>query len=243
MGKTIHRSFISSLPIMTGYIVLGIGFGILLHAQGYGPIWAFLSSLTIYAGALQYVEVGLIASGASIITTAITAFMVNARHLFYAISMLGTYKEMGRKKLYLAFALTDEVYSVVCNIKETPLPEEIDKGKFCLFFSIFCQSYWITGGLIGNILGSAVNYDFAGIDFSMTAIFVAAFVEQWIAAKNHLSAIIGIVMSLVCLAIFGPANFLIPDMLGIAVALAFCRNKGYIGESVLPEEEEVQNDN
>lgn len=236
MSKTtIKRAFVASLPIMTGYIVLGIGFGILLNAQGYGPLWAFISSLTIYAGALQYVEVGLIASGAGIIATAITAFMVNARHLFYSISMLDSYNKMGRKKLYLAFSLTDEVYSVVCNIKHTPLPEDVDRGQFCLAFSIMCQSYWVIGGVIGGALGSAVSYDFAGIDFSMTAIFVAAFVEQWIAADNHLPAIIGLAASLGCLAVFGPGRFLIPAMLIITFSLALGRKKGKIGESVMKE--------
>lgn len=225
--KVIKSAFIKSLPVMAGYIVLGTGFGILLKKAGYGLPWAFLMSLTIYAGSMQYVTVSLLTSGASLISAALTALMVNARHLFYGISMIDKYKNAGAKKPYLIFALTDETYSLLCSDDD---PEGMDYHWYCFFISLFNQCYWIAGSVLGSILGSVITFNTAGIDFSMTALFVTVFVEQWLTTKNHLPALTGLLCSVLCLAVFGADNFLIPTMIAITIVLSVFRNVMDMGE-------------
>lgn len=220
-GKVIKTAFLKSLPVMAGYVVLGIGFGILLKKAGYGLFWAFLMSFTIYAGSMQYVAVSLLTSGASLISVALTTLMVNARHLFYGVSMIGKYKDAGAKKPYLIFALTDETYSLLCGEEQS---EGLDFHWYSFFVSLFDQCYWVLGSVLGSILGTLITFDTAGIDFSMTALFVTVFVEQWLTAKNHLPAIAGLACSIVCLLFFGAENFLIPTMIAITVVLFLCRD-------------------
>lgn len=228
--KTVAKAFSASLPIMAGYLVLGIGFGILFNEKGYGILWAIAFSLSTYAGSLQYVACDLIGGGASLITTAITTLMVNARHLFYAVSMLGTYRDIDKGKPYIVCALTDEVYSLVCTIDQEEMPEGVNKNRYCLFLSMFCHSYWVMGSALGAALGAALSYDFAGIDFVMTALFVSVMVEQWITMKNHTSAITGLVCSLASLLLFGPDSFLIPTMLFITLAVTIEKKIGLFGK-------------
>ena len=217
----IKTAFIKSLPVMAGYVVLAIGFGILMKEAGYGLFWSFLMSFTIYAGSMQYVAVSLLSSGASLISAALTTLMVNARHLFYGVSMIDKYKDAGKKKPYLIFALTDETYSLLCG---DDYPEGEDRHWYSFFVSLFNQCYWVIGSIIGSILGSLITFNTAGIDFSMTALFVTVFVEQWLTAKNHLPAIAGLFCSIACLMIFGPDNFLIPTMISITIVLSLCKN-------------------
>ena len=217
----IKTAFIKSLPVMAGYVVLAIGFGILMKEAGYGLFWSFLMSFTIYAGSMQYVAVSLLSYGASLISAALTTLMVNARHLFYGVSMIDKYKDAGNKKPYLIFALTDETYSLLCG---DDYPEGEDKHWYSFFVSLFNQCYWVIGSIIGSILGSLITFNTAGIDFSMTALFVTVFVEQWLTAKNHLPAIAGLFCSIACLMIFGPDSFLIPTMISITIVLSLCKN-------------------
>lgn len=218
--ETVRYSFKASLPVMAGYIVLGIGFGILLADKGYSFWWAVLMSTTIYAGSMQYVGVGLLASGASLISAAIMTLMVNARHLFYGISMLEKYKGMGAKRFYAIFALTDETYSLVCKAN---CPEHVDEQWYFLLLSMMNQSYWIFGSFLGAFLGNALTFNSAGIDFSMTALFVVIFVEQWESGKSHIPAVMGLIISTGCLIAFGVDYFLIPSMLLIAATLLLMR--------------------
>lgn len=224
--KTIKYAFIQSVPVMAGYIVLGIGFGILLADKGYSAWWAVLMSLTIYAGSLQYVGVNLLASGAGLLSTALISLMVNARHLFYGISMLKPYEKTGIKKGYLIFALTDETYSLVCGQRE--YPEGVNEKAYFFWVSLLNQGYWIIGSLIGGLIGNTLEFNSAGIDFSMTALFVIIFVEQWEKAKSHVPAITGLVVSIICLFIFGAENFLIPSMIGIVLGLFIFRKVGWL---------------
>lgn len=217
MKKTVKQAFIATIPVLTGYLVLGFGFGIILKANGYGIGVAFLMSLFIYAGSMQYVAIDLLAGGASLITAAITTLMVNARHLFYGISMLDKYKNTGKRKPYLIFALTDETYSLVCN--ENPQISEERRKDYYLLVSMFNQIYWITGSLLGSAVGSLVNFNSEGIDFALTALFLTVFIEQWMAVKNHTPALIGVGVSVICLVLFGGDKFLIPTMLVIFVLL------------------------
>ena len=218
----VRKAFMKSLPVMAGYIVLGIGFGILLRNAGYGVLWAFAMAAAIYAGSMQYVGVSLLAGGAGIITTILTTVMVNARHLFYSISMISRYKNAGKYKPYLIFALTDETYSLLCD-GEAPDPEKADLYRFLV--SLFNHLYWITGCILGSLLGAVLPFSTAGIEFSMTALFIASFTEQWIRTRDHLPAVTGIVSTLLCLILFGPDNFLIPAMLLITFILTFLRGR------------------
>ena len=223
MGKrTLKKAFKDSLPILAGYLALGIGFGVLLHSKGYSFLWALLMSCTIYAGAGQYAAVDLLSSGASLITTAVMTLIINARHFFYGFSLLDKYKGTGKAKPYMIFALTDETYSLVCTAK---IPEGIDEKKYYLFISILDQLYWISGCTIGALLGTFIPFDSTGIDFAMTALFVVIFVEQWLDTKEHLPAILGAATTLVCLFIFGAQYFIIPSMAFIAVELVIFRKR------------------
>ena len=205
---------------MAGYIVLGMGFGILSQKNGYGPWWALAMSAFIYAGSMQYVTVSLLVSGASLISAALTTLMVNARHLFYGISMIDKYRGAGVFKPYLIFALTDETYSLVCG---DDFPEDVDYHRCCALISLFDQIYWIIGSLVGALLGSALPFDATGIDFAMTALFVTVFVQQWLSTKNHMPAVTGVVAALVCRWVFGSERFLIPAMVAITAVLALGR--------------------
>ncbi len=211
-----------SLPVMAGYIVLGMGFGILLTSKGYSVVWVFLMSLLIYAGSMQYVAVDLLAGGASLISAALMTLMVNARHLFYGISMIDRYRGTGRKKPYLIFSLTDETYSLVCS---GDVPAEIDQKKYFFWVSLLDQSYWVIGSTLGGLIGNMLTFNTAGIDFSMTALFIVVFIEQWKSTRNHASALIGVTVSLVCLLIFGGDNFLIPSMAAITAVLTLLRGR------------------
>ena len=172
---------------------MGIGFGILMRDAGYGVLWTAAMSLFIYAGSLQYVGVGLLAGGASALTTAITSVMVNARHLFYSISMIDKYKDAGQYKPYMIFALTDETYSLLC---DGMTPSGVDTNQYRFLVSIFNHSYWVTGSVIGSLLGAVLPFSTEGIEFSMTALFVAAFTEQWLTTKDHIPALTGLICTL-----------------------------------------------
>lgn len=220
---TIKQAFITSLPVMAGYIVLGIGFGILLSAKGYNFLWAILMSITMYAGSMQYVAVELLGNAASLLTAALMTITVNARHIFYGISMIKKYKELGWRKWYAIFGLTDETYSLMCVDRE--LPPDVDKKNYTFLVTLMNHCYWITGCTAGTLIGTAFDFNTAGVDFSMTALFVIIFVEQWEKAENHLPTLLGIGISLIFLMIFGADNFLIPTMLGISASLFIFRNK------------------
>lgn len=217
MKNTIKSAFIDTVPVMTGYLVLGFGFGIILKSAGYGILLTFAMSFFIYAGSMQYVAVGLLTSGASLITAAITTLMVNARHLFYGISMLEKYKGIGKRKPYMIFALTDETYSLVCG--DNPKIEPEQRTNYCFFVSLFDHIYWVTGSVLGAVIGTVLRFNSEGIDFALTALFLTIFLEQWLTNKKHMPAMIGVGVSVLCLLVFGSERFLIPAMLIIAVLL------------------------
>ena len=214
---------------MAGYIILGIGFGILAHNAGYGLPWSFAMSLFIYAGTMQYVGVGLLAGGASVLTVLITTLMVNARHLFYSISMFGCYKGAGRYKPYLIFALTDETYSLLC---DGQVPGDTDADRFRFLVSLFNHSYWVLGSVIGSLAGSLLPFSTEGIEFSMTALFIASFTEQWITAGDHIPALTGLLGTLLCLVVFGPGRCLFTALLRITLLLTLLRGRIRTGRKV-----------
>ena len=208
---------------MTGYVFLGFGFGILMQQNGFGVLWAGAMSLFIYAGSMQYVAVSLLTSGASLLTAALTAFVVNARHLFYGISMVDTYKGMGKKKHYLIFGLTDETYSLVSQLQ---IPEDVSRAGYCFLVTLFDHIYWVSGTVLGSLTGTLLPINYEGVDFALTALFVTIFVEQWLSTKNHGPAVVGIAATVVCLVFFGADVFLIPSMGIIAACLILMRKTG-----------------
>ena len=221
--SAVRAAFLDTVPVMAGYVFLGFGFGILLYQSGYGAVWSLAMSLFIYAGSMQYVAVSLLSSGAGLLTAAMTAFLVNARHLFYGISMVDAYKGAGKKKPYMIFALTDETYSLV---SQDQAPEGMDRHTYCFLVSLFDQIYWVSGSILGSLAGSLLPINYEGIEFVLTALFVTIFVEQWLSTKNHLPAVIGVVSTVVCLLVFGRDVFLIPSMVIIAVVLTVMRKTG-----------------
>lgn len=219
---TLKYAFKRSLPVMAGYLVLGMGFGILLETKGYGVGWAFFMSLFIYAGSMQYVTIDLMAGGATVISAALMTLMVNARHLFYGVSMIERYRNTSPYKPYLIFGLTDETYSLVCS---GDVPDGVDEKKYFFLLTLMNQCYWITGSVVGSLIGSLITFNTAGIEFSMTALFLVVFVDQWRSVKNHTSSLVGVGISVICLLIFGADRFLIPTMIAITVILTFLRKK------------------
>jgi len=217
MKKTIKSALVATLPVLTGYLVLGFGFGIILKANGYGILLAFAMSFLIYAGSMQYVAIGLLTGGASLLTAAVTTLMVNARHLFYGISMLDKYKGVGKRKPYLIFALTDETYSLVCGELPDIAPEQ--RSNYYFFVSLFNQIYWVAGSVLGAVAGTLIQFNSEGIDFALTALFLTVFLEQWLSTKKHGPAIMGVAISVGCLLLFGGEKFLIPTMLILALLL------------------------
>jgi 4-azaleucine resistance transporter AzlC len=213
---------------MAGYVVLGIGFGVLMHAAGYGLLWTLAMSLLIYAGSMQYVGVGLLSGGASVVTAILTTVMVNARHLFYSISMIRVYRNSGRLKPYLIFALTDETYSLLCSGE---VPEGADAEAYRFLVSAFDHSYWVIGSVLGSLLGAVLPFSTEGIEFSMTALFLTSFVEQWVKKGNRIPALTGLGGTLLSLAVFGPERFLIPAMLLITLVLSLLRGRLGRGEA------------
>ena len=172
--QQLKRAFVATLPVMAGYLVLGMGFGIILKLKGYSILWAFAMSFFIYAGSMQFVAIDLLTGGATLIATALTTLMVNARHLFYGISMVDKYKNTGKAKPYLIFGLTDETYSLVCGEDEdTP-----DRKSYFFWVTLLDHFYWVTGSVLGAILGGVISFNVEGIDFALTALFVTVFVEQ-----------------------------------------------------------------
>lgn len=253
--EAIKLAFPYSLPIMAGYEILGFGFGLLLQSKGYSVLWALAMSVFIYAGSMQYVAIDLLASGAGLITTAIMTLMVNARHLFYGISMIVKYRDMGKAKPYMIFGLTDECYSVVSHIDP---PEHVNRRYFYFIFTLMNHIYWITGSILGATFGTFVPINTTGVDFSMTALFIVIVVDNLLQKGNRITSVIGIGCSVICLILFGPGNFLIPSMIAIAVVLIVLqpvlgRDQTKAGEGAsgkdtlspernLSEQEEVKND-
>lgn len=218
--QALKVAFRDTIPVLTGYLFLGAGFGILLSESGYGLLWAFFMSLFMFAGSGQYLAVSLLASQASLLSTAVATLLVNARHLFYGISLVDTYKGVGKKKAYMIFGLTDETYSLVT---QNEPPEGISRGQYCFLVTLLDHIYWICGCVLGNILGAALPISFEGVEFVLTALFVTMFVEQWLNNKNHRPAIIGVMSTVLALLIFGKEIFLIPAMVLIALLLVISR--------------------
>ncbi|ROR31721.1 4-azaleucine resistance transporter AzlC [Mobilisporobacter senegalensis] len=222
MKEVIKTAIKLTIPVMVGYLVLGTAFGLLLYKAGFHFLWAFLISLTVYAGSMQFVLISFLQGTIGIVSIVITTLSVNSRHIFYGISFIEKFKQMGKSRPYMIFSLTDETYSLLCSIKR---PEGMDEKKLFFFISFFNQMYWILGSVIGGILGDLISFDTSGIEFSMTALFIVIFVEQWLSTKNHLPAYIGLFCGIISLILFGADNFLLPAMVITVIILMGLKNR------------------
>ena len=211
----------TSAPIMVTFVVLGTGYGILMQKHGFGPVWSLASGIIIFSGTAQFVSISFLEAG-SVLMAAITAFMVSARHIFFSISMIGRYRNEGRKKWYLFYALCDETYAM---LSRNSLPEGVNTGAYRLLVTLFDQSSWVIGSFLGGWIGSKLSFDSTGIDFAMTALFTTVFIQQWIDSKSHIPAILGLVATLICRILFGRDLFLIPAMIIIIGVLTAMRGK------------------
>lgn len=225
--KALKAAFPHTLPVMTGYLFLGIAFGILMTSKGYHFGWSTFMSIFVFAGSMQYVAINLLTTAFNPLSAFLMTLMVNARHLFYGLSLLGKFNEAGKKKPYLIFGLVDETFSILCS---TEPPEGVDRGWFMFFITLLNHIYWVTASAIGGILGSLVTFNTKGIDFVMTALFVVIFINQWKSQKQHAPALIGVAASIASLLVFGPGNFIIPSMILIIVVLTLYRKPFEKGE-------------
>lgn len=217
-AKAFRAAFPHTIPVLTGYLFIGMAFGVMIQEKGYNFLWAMLMSLLCYAGSGQYLAVDFFAPGGSLIQVIFMEFMVNIRHIFYGLSFLEKFAQMGRKRLYMIFSLTDETYSLFF---ATKAPPDVEEEKFLLAISFLDHSYWIVGSGIGALLGNLLPIDAKGIDFAMTALFVVIMVEQWMERKNRPSVILGLLCGLLCLLVFGADNFILPAMLCMMAILLF----------------------
>ena len=222
MKKAFRPAFAVTIPVLCGYLFIGFAFGVMLRDAGFAPPWAFLSSLTIYAGSGQYLLVSLLAANASLVTVAVMTLLLNCRHIFYGLSFLETFHQMGRKKWYMIFSLTDETYSLLCSLNT---PEGIDPNAMRFWIALLDHSYWIFGSVIGADNGGVQPFESTGIDFAMTSLFTVIFVEQWMSARCHIPAFLGLGAAAISLAILGPDNFILPAMIAICVMLVALRGK------------------
>lgn len=220
--KAFQAALPHTIPIAVGFLFLGMSYGFLMRSKGFSFVYPMLMSMFIFAGSMEFVTVNLLLSSFNPIYAFFLTLMVNARHLFYGISMLDKYKNVGSKKYYLIYGMCDESFTINCTV--TP-PEGIDRGWFMFFVTLLNQIYWVSGATLGALLGYVIHFNTTGIEFVMTALFVVMFINQWEETKDHRSALIGVVCSLICLLIFGSGNFILPAMASIILCFTFARNR------------------
>lgn len=210
--KAFQTAFPYTLPIMAGFLCLGMAYGVYMRVSGFSVWYPMLMSLTIFAGSAEFVTADMLLGAFHPLQALNVSLMINARHLFYGISMLERLKGTGWKKLYLIFGMCDETFSVNYAVK---IPPETDRGWFMFFVTLLNHLYWVTGATMGGLFGSLISFDTDGISFVLTAMFVVIFLEQWRKEKSHISSLLGLLLSAGCLAVFGPERFLLPAMLSI----------------------------
>lgn len=218
--KALKFAFPKTLPILAGFWFLGLSYGIYMNVSGFSFVYPMLMSITIFGGSLEFVAVTMLLGAFAPLQTFVITLMIQARHLFYGISMLEKYKGTGWKKPYLIFGMCDESFSINYS---TDVPGDIDKGWFMFFVTLLNQIYWFTGSTIGGIVGSLLKFNTQGIEFVMTAMFVVIFLDQWLKENQHISSVIGVLASAACLLVFGSASFMIPTMVCVICLLTVFR--------------------
>ncbi|MBG9978006.1 AzlC family ABC transporter permease [Ruoffia tabacinasalis] len=222
MKEAFKFAFPHTIPIMAGYIFLGIPFGLLAVSQGFSPLFAILMSVIIYSGAIQYAAIDVFLASFNPINAIILTLMVGARHIFYGIAMLTKFSKLDSKKYYTIFGLTDETFSVLVSID---IPENLSRDWVYFFITLLNQMYWVSGTVIGVLLGSMITINLEGIDFVLTALFITIFVDQWLNSSSKVPALVGILSGLLCLVLFGANNFMIPAMVFIVGFFLYRFNK------------------
>lgn len=207
--KAFETALPYTLPICVGFLFLGMSYGFLMRSMGFSVWYPMLMSFFIYAGSMEFVTANLLMSAYNPLYAFVLTLLVNARHMFYGISMLDKYKNIGWKKFYLIYGMCDESFTINCTV--TP-PKDVDKGWFMFFVTLLNQIYWVGGATLGALLGSVITFDTTGIGFVMTALFVVMFINQWEESSDHRPALIGLISSFICLILLGADNFMLPDM-------------------------------
>lgn len=220
MSAAFRAAFPYTIPIFAGFWFIGLTYGIYMKLSGFSFWYPMLMSLTIFAGSMEFVTVNMLLGAFNPLQAFAMALMINARHLFYGISMLDKFRGLGWKKIYLIFGMCDETFSINYTAE---VPEEVDRGWFMFFVTLLNHVYWVLGATMGGLFGSLIKFNTEGIEFVMTAMFVVIFLEQWLKEKNHTSSVLGICLPLLCLCAFGAENFLIPSMLAILGTLTLLR--------------------
>ena len=220
--QALKRAFPYTVPVMAGYLFIGAAFGVMFADSGYNVLWAVLMSVVVYAGSGQYLATTFFVPGISILQAVFLTLMVNIRHVFYGLSLVDRYNRFGRKRWYLIFGMTDETYSLICT---TDVPDDVDEEKFLLSITLLDQLYWIIGTAIGSLAMTVVAFDSTGIEFAMTALFIVMFMELWYRRSNRPAELIGLIAAVVCLAVFGAENFVLPTMLLIVAVILLGRKR------------------
>ncbi len=219
--ETWKLAFVKSLPIMCSYFFLGAAYGIMMEETGFPWYVALLLSMTVYTGAFQFVLITFLSTGASLLTIAITALLMNSRQSFYSLTFLNDFKRMGKRKLYMIHSLTDETYAVNCTLE---LPRK-EKEDTMFGVALLSHCYWMAATVAGAVLGQLIPFELEGIDFCMTALFVIIFMDQWKKASSHIPALAGLTCGIVCLLIFGQSSFILPALLLVSGILFFAGRK------------------
>lgn len=219
--ETWKLAFVKSLPIMCSYFFLGAAYGIMMEETGFPWYVALLLSMTVYTGAFQFVLITFLSTGASLLTIAITALLMNSRQSFYSLTFLNDFKRMGKRKLYMIHSLTDETYAVNCTLE---LPQK-EKEDTMFGVALLSHCYWMAATVVGAVLGQLIPFELEGIDFCMTALFVIIFMDQWKKASSHIPALAGLTCGIVCLLIFGQSSFILPALLLVSGILFFAGRK------------------
>ncbi|MCI8334675.1 MAG: azaleucine resistance protein AzlC [Lachnospiraceae bacterium] len=230
MGKALKSAFPYTVPIFAGFLFLGMTYGIYMNVSGFSFWYPMFMSLTIFAGSAEFVAVNLLLGPFRPFQALAMTLMLNARHLFYGISMLDKYRGTGLKKIYLIFGMCDESFSINCTAE---IPEDVDRGWFMFFVTLLNHLYWFSGAALGGLFGSFIHFNTEGLDFVMTAMFVVIFMEQWMKEKHHGSALLGLGLSFLCLLAFGPGRFMVPSMIAILAALTLLQKPFEKGEKTL----------
>ena len=220
--RALAAAFPNTIPIFAGFWFLGLAYGIYMNVSGFSFWYPMLMSLTIFAGSIEFVTVNMLLGAFNPLQAFTMTLLINARHLFYGISMLDKFKGLGLKKIYLIFGMCDETFSINYTAN---IPEDVNRGWFMFFVTLLNHFYWFFGATLGGVLGSLIEFDTEGLDFVMTAMFVVIFLEQWLKEKNHTSSLLGLLLSLICLIAFGADGFMIPSMLAILIALTLLRGR------------------
>lgn len=220
--RALRAAFPHTVPILTGFLFLGMTYGVYMASLGFSWIYPTLMALTIYAGSMEFVTANMLLGAFNPLQAFAMTLMVNARHLFYGLAMLDRFRGLGWKKLYLIFGMCDETFSVTCSVRA---PEGVDEGWFMTFVTLLDQLYWVLGAALGGLCGTLLTLNTEGLDFVMTAMFVVIFLENWLKEENHTSSLLGLGLPLVCLVLFGAQNFILPSMAAILLALTALRGR------------------